>query len=125
MTEIPLDESFSTAKSDEQRIALLSAKIIEQEQVVFAARFQLAHQEGILEALYRLRERLGEPMLSHKHTLRGRAIKYLTEHPETACTDLAKALCTPVTTMSMCLNRNKELFVKNADGLWSNKRIQS
>ena len=122
MIEIPLDESFETATTDEQRIELLSKKIIEQERAVFALRFQLAHQEGVLEGLYRLREQLGAPALSHKHTLRGRAIKYLTEHPETNCTDLAKHLSVPVTTMNMCLHRNKELFEQTQAG-W--KCIQS
>ena len=125
MNEIPLDESFQNANSDEQRAELLTKKIAEQERTVFGLRYELAAQEGILEGFLRLREQLGAPTLSHKHTLRGRIIKYLTLHPEMTCTDLANALGTPVTTVNMCLHRNKELFEKNVNGSWVRKCIQS
>lgn len=125
MNEIPLDENFKCATNDEQRIELLSKTIAELERTVFNLRCTLAAQEGILEGFLRLREQLGAPALSHKHTLRGRTIKHLTLHPEMSCTDLAAALCVPVTTMSMCLNRNKELFEKNVNGLWIYKNARS
>jgi len=116
MIEIPLDESFESAKTNEQRIAILSHKILEQENAVFALRYQLNQQEGILEGLYRLREQLGTPTLSHKHTLRGRVIKFLTQHPETTCADIARHLCVPMTTASMYLHRNKNLFQQTEIG---------
>ena len=116
MIEIPLDESFETASNDEQRVTLLTKKIEEQERAVFALRFQLSQQEGVLEGLLRLREQLGAPTLSHKHTLRGRVKKYLLEHPETPCSDLARHLSVPITTMNMCLHRNKNLFEQTEIG---------
>lgn len=116
MNEIPFDESFETATTDEQRIELLSKKITEQERAVFKLRYELTAQESILEGFYRLREQLGAPTLSHKHTLRSRVKKYLTEHPDTPCSDLARHLAVPITTMNMCLHRNKNLFQQTETG---------
>lgn len=106
--------------NEQERVELLTREIGKLEIQVFSLRLDLAKAEGELEGMYRLREQLGEPALSHKHTLRGRTLKYLAEHPASRCTDMAKSLGVPVTTMSMCLNRNKELFCKNANGDWLN-----
>lgn len=109
------------AKSDEERIEVINNAMEQQERVVFDLRCSLAVEEGLMEALMRLREQVGAPPLSPKHTLRGRVAKYLGQHPGITCTELAKALATPVTTVNMCLNRNKQLFEKKADGTWTNK----
>jgi len=124
MNEISLDESFNEASTDAERIELLTRKITEQERAVFVMRYQLTVQEGILEGFLRLREQLGAPSLTHKHTLRGRIAKQLSLQPEMTCTDLSNKLSVPVTTVNMCLHRNKELFEKNANGLWTNKCTQ-
>lgn len=117
-----MDYDYNKASTDEERLKLLEQQIVEQERIVFNLRHGLATQEGVLEGLYRLREQVGAPALSHKHTLRGRAVKYLLEHPNTPCADLAKTLSVPLTTMNMCLHRNKNLFQQTESG-W--KCIQS
>lgn len=112
---------FEKLNTDEERLEALEQEIHQQECVVFKARYNLTAQEAMLEGLYKLRETLGAPALSHKHTLRGRVIKYLTEHGPQNCTDLAKSLSTPITTMNMCLHRNKKLFEKDANDAWQLK----
>ena len=113
-----VENALQSATTDEQRLGLLEQDIKLQEGIVFNLRYGLAKAEGVLEGLYRLRETLGAPELSHKHTLRGRVIKYLSLHEPQNCTDLAKSLSTPVTTMNMCLNRNKKIFEKDANNAW-------
>jgi len=116
-----MNQELNKADSDEKRIDLLSQQIAEQEKVVFMLQYDLALAEGTLEGLKRLRERVGMPTLSHKHTLRGRLIKYLTEHPESECSEIARALDAPVTSVNMALHRNKELFEQTPNKTWVNR----
>ena len=108
------------ANSDAERIELLDKQIAEIERAIFALRYSLAIMEGRVEGLMRLRETLGTPKLSAKHTLRGRIQRYLETNPSAGTSEIASSLCTPVTTVSMCLNRNKNLFEKVKTGGWAN-----
>lgn len=98
-------------------------KAIEKEQTrIFDLQQELAMAEGRLEGLMRLRERIGLPKLSPKHTLRARVAKYLEKNPGIGTAEIAAGLCAPVTTISMCLNRNKQLFEKTDQGGWTLKK---
>jgi hypothetical protein len=120
-TNDTLKAELAKASSDEERVAIVDKEIEAQQAKIFGMRFVLAIDEGRLEGLMRLRERIGAPTLSPKHTLRARVQKYLETSPGAGTSQIAAALCAPVTTISMCLGRNKDLFVQSPGEGWRNK----
>jgi hypothetical protein len=118
MLDTDLMLELSKADSDSTRVAILDKEIEAQQTKIFTLRYDLALAEGRAEGLLRLRENVGAPLLSPKHTLRARVQKFLEKHPGASTSEIAAALVTPVTTTSMCLGRNKHLFTKVGRGEW-------
>ncbi len=121
IADAELIERLKGFTTDEDRVGFLDQLISDQNQVVLGLQGQLALEEGRIEGLRRLRERIGAPTLSPKHTLRSRIMRYLEAHPDSGTSEIATGLCAPVTTISMTLGRNKDLFEKTTNG-WSNRK---
>jgi hypothetical protein len=115
-TNLPLGGS-----TDAERLAAVEQAIEKQQSQVFDLQQELALAEGQLEGLMRLRERIGLPKLSTRHTLRARVQKYLEKKPGAGTSEIAAGLCAPVTTVSMCLGRNKDIFERRPGEGWANK----
>lgn len=109
------------ASSDQDRVLLLTNQIQAREAAILKLRVELAMAEGEVEGLIRLRESLGVPKLTPKHTLRARVRKYLEQFPGAGTSQIAASLGSPITTVSMCLGRNKELFEQAPGEGWRNK----
>lgn len=118
---IELKAELAKVSSDEERVTILDKEIEAQQVGIFAMRCDLALAEGRLEGLMRLRKSIGAPKLSPKHTLRARIQKYLETTPGAGTSQIASGLCAPVITVSMCLGRNKNLFVQSPGEGWRNK----
>jgi hypothetical protein len=118
--DIELMAELAKLSSDDAKVVLLDKEIEIQQAALFTMRYELSMAEGRLEGLMRLRESLGEPKLSPKHTLRARVVKFLEKNPGAGTSRIATGLSAPVTTISMCLGRNKDLF-EQSEGGWRNK----
>lgn len=120
MSEPELKAELAKVATDDERVAIVDKQVSAQQASIIALRIDLALAEGRLEGLMRLRESIGAPTLSPKHTLRARVIKYLEKNPGAGTSEIAAGLCAPVTTVSMCLGRNKDLFTKTPTDGWVN-----
>ncbi len=121
MNDHDLTADLLKASSDHDRVLLISNQIEAKQAAILKMRVELAMAEGEVEGLVRLRETLGCPKLTPKHTLRARVQKYLEKFPGAGTSQIATSLGAPVTTVSMCLGRNKDLFEQAPGEGWRNK----